>query len=292
MQVNLRWLVRLILFAVILPTTVLTGAGAGVVFAQEKADQLVLGILVVAFAGSVFGGAVLLLVLAGRGARLARVQETFLSRMSHELLTPLAGIRLHAQLLENQDPSPAMRGSLAAIGKEVKRLQDLVERALSWRQVHTGKHLYQRERTNTQEVVDRVLLRASPNPRLRVRVRHPETTFWADPDALAEALFNLVHNALKYSPPGSAVELNARRFGRRVLFAVSDRGPGLPASLNQLCEPFFRQPPDEGADPGGTGLGLTIARQIARDNGGFLGAAARRGGGSRFYITLLTGDRR
>lgn len=292
LQVNLRWLVRLILFAVILPTTVLTGVGAGLVFAQEKADRLVLGVLLVAFAISVFSGAVLLLVLAGRGARLARVQETFLSRMSHELLTPVAGIRLHAQLLERQNPSPDMTESLKAIGKEVKRLQDLVERALSWRQVHTGKHLYQRVRTTPQEVIDRVLQRASSTDRLRVRVRHPETPFLADPEALAEALFNLVQNALKYSPVTAAVDLNARRFGRRVVFAVSDRGPGLPAPLNQLCEPFFRKPPGERDDPGGTGLGLTIARQIARDNGGHLGAALRRGGGSRFYITLVTADRR
>ena len=91
LQVNLRWLVLLILVTVIIPTSVLTGVGIAVIVARNEALDLVFGVLVISFASSVIAGATLLIILARRGARLARIQETFLSHMGHELLTPLAG---------------------------------------------------------------------------------------------------------------------------------------------------------------------------------------------------------
>ncbi|UCF67725.1 MAG: HAMP domain-containing histidine kinase [Acidobacteriota bacterium] len=287
MQVNLRWVVVLILLVVIVPTVVLTGIGIAVIFARDEALDLVFGILVTSFASSVIAGAVLLLVLAGRGARLARVQETFLSHMGHELLTPLAGIHLHSQILRGQQLPSEARRAVEAITRETDRLQSLVERTLQWRQIRASRHLYRREMTTLAEVVDRVETMLSRSAGLEISVRNGETRLIADRDALAEAVTNLVHNAFKYAGADGPVELVARMFAGRLIISVRDRGPGLPPGpWQQLFDPFYRHVPGDQPDPGGSGLGLTIAREIVRAHGGQLIARPRSGGGARFSIVL------
>ncbi|RMG45666.1 MAG: sensor histidine kinase [Acidobacteria bacterium] len=287
LQVNLRWLVYVILLVVILPTVILTGIGIAVIYARQEALDLVFGLLVTAFAASVIAGAVLLLILARRGARLARIQETFLSHMGHELLTPLAGIRLHGQILREQELSPEGRRSVEAICRETDRLQTLVERIIRWRQVRAAGHLYGCERTTLGAVVDRTMQLLRDKDRVEVRVRDGTAPLQVDRDALAEALVNLVQNAIKYAGDAAPVELVARTFAGRAIFSVRDRGPGLPPEISQrIFEPFFRFVPPGRPDPGGSGLGLAIARQIARAHGGRLVARPRGGGGTRFSIVL------
>ena len=142
LQVNLRWLVRMLLLVVVLPNAVLTAVGIVAIITRQEVRELVFGVLVVAFAVSVIAGSFLLFFLARRGARLARIQETFLSHISHELRTPLAGIRLHTQILEAEQPDPETRLSLEAIRRETGRMQELVERLLAWRQVRSPKSFY------------------------------------------------------------------------------------------------------------------------------------------------------
>lgn len=292
LQVNLRRVVWLILLLVIVPTVVLTGIGIGVVFAQREVQRLVLGILVSSFAASVIAGAVLLLVLAGRGARLARIQDTFLSAMGHQLLTPIAGIKLHAQILAGMDLPLEAAASVGAIGGESQRLQELVERTLQWRNVRSKRHLYRRQRTTVSEVVERALTRVADVGQVAVRAPAASLTFSGDPDALAEALGNLLRNASKYAGEKSPIELVARRWGRLFVFSVADRGPGLPPGESEhLFDPFFRHVPEGQADPGGSGLGLTITRQIAEDHGGRAAAFNRPGGGATFFFTIPTGER-
>jgi signal transduction histidine kinase len=292
LQVNLRRVVRLILLLVIVPTVVLTGIGIAVVFARKDLSQLVLGLLISSFAASVIAGAVLLLVLTGRGARLARVQETFLSQMGHELMTPLAGIGLHTQILSGMDlPADAER-SIEAIDHERRRLQDLVERTLQWREVRSKKHLYRRQRTDAAEVVARALARAADRDQIVLREPAAGLVLSGDPEALADALGNLLRNAAKYAGEVHPIELTARRWGRLAVFSVSDRGPGLPPGPSEhLFEPFYRHVPEGRPDPGGTGLGLSITRQIVEDHGGRVAACPRPRGGATFFFTVPLGDR-
>jgi two-component system sensor histidine kinase KdpD len=97
---------------------------------------------------------------------------------------------------------------------------------------------------------------------------------------------NLIDNAVKYSPAGTPVDLAARREGRWLVFAVSDRGPGVPAGERaRIFEPFYR-PPGTSPDAGGAGLGLSIARGIAVAQGGSLELTDRDGGGSVFTLRV------
>jgi two-component system phosphate regulon sensor histidine kinase PhoR len=288
LQVNLRRVIWLVVLIVLLPTTVLTGLGITVIVTQENPLDIVLGILLVSFAVSVIAGATLSIFLAGRGARIAKLQSTFLSRISHELRTPLAGIHLHAQILHEQPLPPTARSSVEAIGREAERLRTLVERILRWREVRSSKHLYRKIDTSVEDVIALLYEMIPASEPIEVRVRDPLPALRGDPEALAEALANLVQNALKYGDrEDPCVIVDARRFGRRVVFAVSDRGPGLP-SVNRdvLFEPFQRGIDTGEDDPGGSGLGLSIARQIVRAHGGRIAAMDRPGGGARVLILL------
>jgi two-component system sensor histidine kinase KdpD len=107
-------------------------------------------------------------------------------------------------------------------------------------------------------------------------------------DAL-RALVNLVDNAAKHTPPASPIELDVRRGESMITFAVSDRGPGIPAAeVERIFAPFYR-PPGVAPDTGGAGLGLSIARRLAEAQGGRVTHDPRPGGGSVFtlHVPLL-----
>lgn len=104
--------------------------------------------------------------------------------------------------------------------------------------------------------------------------------------ATLRALVNLLDNAIKYAPADSPIELYVRRDDAMIAFAVSDQGPGVPASeIDRIFEPFYR-PPGTSPDIGGAGLGLSIARGLADAQGGSLRYSPRPGGGSIFTLRV------
>ena len=111
-----------------------------------------------------------------------------------------------------------------------------------------------------------------------------------DPDALQQAMLNLVDNAVKYGPAGQRVLIRVEPARERVLLAVEDQGPGIPdADLERVWQPFHRAsgPAAEGASPGGTGIGLSVIRDIvARHGGECWFEAADPGPGLRAVIQL------
>jgi signal transduction histidine kinase len=109
--------------------------------------------------------------------------------------------------------------------------------------------------------------------------------------ALRRALTNLVENAVKYTPPGGAVELALGRAGSSAVVSVTDTGIGIAASdLERIFEPFVRLDPARARDTGGTGLGLAIARSIVAAHGGTIAVESAPGAGSRFEIRLALAD--
>jgi len=111
-----------------------------------------------------------------------------------------------------------------------------------------------------------------------------ELSVSVDPVLLEQAFVNLLENALRYTPAGSPLEIEARQTGGAVEVELRDSGPGLPPGLEErVFEKFFRSP---GAPSGGSGLGLAICRGLVVAHGGTIVAENRAGGGAVFRITL------
>ena len=122
----------------------------------------------------------------------------------------------------------------------------------------------------------------------KIDFTEPALVGWFDFVQSLRILSNLLSNAAHYTPPSSPIELSVHRYGAGLVFAVADRGPGIPVGEQErIFEPFYRPagaPADVGG--GGAGLGLAIARRLAELQGGALAYQARPGGGSVFTLRL------
>jgi two-component system sensor histidine kinase KdpD len=145
-----------------------------------------------------------------------------------------------------------------------------------------------REWQSLEEVIGAALARLEPRLEGRdVQVHLPPGPALVPLDEvlIEQVIFNLLENALKYTPPGTAIEIRGEVGEREVTVEILDRGPGLPSGEeNRVFEKFYRAREED--QPGGIGLGLTVARGIVEAHGGTMSASNRAGGGAAFRFTL------
>ena len=228
-----------------------------------------------------------------REGELARLRADFVSSVSHELRTPLAQIKLYLETIRlGRARTDGERDwSLAHIDRETTRLHHLVENVLTFsrpRNTHTGA-----ASTTTVDVgteVERIVeefrpLAASRRVRLDVAIR-ARPSMSVRPDALRHVLLNLLDNAVKYGPSGQTVLVTLDCRDGEVLLAVTDEGPGVPAHEREhIWGPFARGA--AGAGKGGSGIGLTIVRDVAAEHAGRCWVEPGADGtGARFVIAL------
>ena len=250
-------------------------------------------LLVSAVAGSIFLtssiilGAFMLLHMLRHERRDARAKADFFDNVSHELKTPLAGIRLNAELLsQGRIPNEELRrGALDAIMVESDRLTQMVDRLLDFSRVEKGTYRYRMERFDLAEFVgdaaELQAIAAISNGRARVSFKSKGTTVVADKNAVRQIGINLVTNAVKYSKDDIDIEVE----GCEIRYM--DRGPGIPhGEEERIFERFHRVDNQLTASECGSGLGLAIARGIARGMGGDVAYSRRDGGGSVFTLIL------
>ncbi len=251
--------------------------------------------LVGAFMVAILAGGALLLAQARRSEAEAAQKTSFVANVSHEFKTPLTTIRLYAELLAEGRVTDAERRTdyLRTIGRETERLSRLVGNALDFSRLEQGQKKYARAECDAAAVLGQLCDTQEPRLTEAGLVLHrvlptaplPVTT---DRDALEQIVLNLVDNALKYAATGGElrVELAARAAGG-IAVRISDRGPGVPpAHRERIFEKFHRVDDSLTAEKPGTGLGLGIARQLARGLGGNLTYSARAGGGATFILEL------
>jgi two-component system, OmpR family, sensor histidine kinase KdpD len=215
-----------------------------------------------------------------------RLKNALLASVSHDLRTPLTTIKALAyELAERGDER------VLAIGEEADRMNRLVADLLDLSGLQGGALKMRIELNAVDDLLGAVVQRVSGALGGReLRVALPDGgTFLVglfDFKHAMRILVNLIENAHKYAPPGSAVDLGVQAVDHQLLFSVEDRGPGIALSERErIFEPFYR-PPGTPPDVGGTGLGLAIARQLAEAQGGSLTYAPRPGGGSCFTLAL------
>ncbi|MFN8570343.1 MAG: ATP-binding protein, partial [Kouleothrix sp.] len=210
----------------------------------------------------------------------------------HDLRTPLAVITgATSSLAEGAATLDlAVRVELAQTAyDEARRLNRLVGNLLDMTKLEAGALQVRKEWQPLEEVIGAALTRL--DDRLRGRA---VTTVLPPADQLVpldsvlieQVLINLLENAIKYTPPGSPIEISATTAGKIVTVTVADRGPGIPAGDEQrIFDKFYRAGTIDGG--GGVGLGLTICRGIIEAHGGKIWAENRPGGGAAFHCTLL-----
>ena len=253
--------------------------------------SLLVGIFVVA----ILSGGSLLLRQARRSEIEARQKTSFVANVSHEFKTPLTSIRLYAELLEQGRVTDADRRqeSLRTIGRETQRLARLVNNALDFSRLEQGRKKYQREPLDLRTEVARLLDTHEPRlaeAGLALRRELPEAPVpvTTDRDAVEQIVLNLLDNACKYAAGGREVTVRlGAPAGRGAELRVLDRGPGVPPEHRErIFEKFHRVDDTLTAEKSGAGLGLSIARQLARGLGGDLRFEPRAGGGADFILTL------
>ena len=228
---------------------------------------------------------------------LARKKTDFVSNVSHELKTPLTSIRMFSELLAEgrvTDPDK-QRSYLNIISAEAGRLTRLINNVLDFARLERGEKKYQFQPTDLVTVVRDTIETHRPHleaGHFQIESALPDhpVTINGDRDALAQVLVNLLSNAEKYSGASREirVEMDARTSPvRHVEVRILDRGTGVPVgSEEKIFDQFYRAHDSLSSGIQGSGLGLTLARQIARAHGGDVVYQRRDGGGSCFSLRL------
>lgn len=215
-----------------------------------------------------------------------RLKDIVLASVSHDLRTPLTTIKALAQ-------SEAMQGnrSAGAIEEQADRLTRMVSDLLDLSRLKGGGFAARPELNTAEDLIGAAVrqtrgLFGDRQLRTVIDLDSPALVGHFDFSQSLRVLCNLLENAARYSPLAEPIELAARRDGDRLVFTVSDRGPGISeADVARVFEPFYRA---SGAAPdaGRAGLGLSIARTLAQIQGGTVTYARRAGGGSVFSVEL------
>ena len=229
--------------------------------------------------------------------RLSALRADFVSLVSHELRSPMAAVIGAARTLQERwrELSPEQRASfLALISDETGRLATLIGDVLDTSRIEAGTFTYSFSDVDVAELVREVVSTAGlGQDEVEVVARAPESVprVRGDRERLKQILLNLIENAVKYSPAGGQVDVNAWSDDGRVLVAVEDHGPGIPREQHGLIFEKFGRANVGGGKPG-SGLGLFIARSIAEAHGGKLDVRSAPGQGATFTLALPLGARR
>ena len=265
-----------------------TAAGEIVVHAGEGTT------LLVRVRRTAAGDAWLVLEDVSELRRLQRIRTEFVDNLSHELRTPLTTVRLLAEMLAADAAGlpPRVADRITKIEVEAGHLSQMVDELLDLSRIESGTGAL------VVEELDIVRLAAATVERIRLFAERQGVTISVeavgtiapvrgDAERLGQALLNLVHNAVKFSAPGSPVVVRVAPTESRVVVAVEDHGPGIPRrDLPRVFERFYKVDRARTRGAGGTGLGLAIARHIVEAHGGRIWVESEEGVGSTFSFAI------
>ncbi len=225
--------------------------------------------------------------MAAKLAESEQLSRNFLMSVSHELRTPLTAIRGHVAALREGvlDEEAARRRSLEVIAEEAMRLERLVGDVLDLAKLDARRFAVLHEEVDMRALCERAYATFAEEARGRgidYELKLGEgAVLVTDGDRVLQIVTNLLANALHWTPPGGKVDLQLGGQDGEVTVAVADSGPGIaPQEQERIFRPFWS------GDGGGTGLGLTIARELALALGGRLELHTKLGRGSRFVLVL------
>ena len=227
-------------------------------------------------------------------SRLEAMRTDFVANISHELRTPVGALAVLAEALIGEDEPELLRRLAEKMVYEAHRMGRTIEDLLELSRIELGESPHREVvsvGTVAAEAVERVRhLAESRNITIDVSEPSRRLNAIGDRRQLVSAVANLVENGVKYSDPGSVVEVSARTDGTWVDIAVRDHGIGIPArDLERIFERFYRVDRARSRETGGTGLGLAIVRHVATNHGGNVSVTSQEGAGSTFTLRIPAG---
>lgn len=242
-------------------------------------------------------GGYFILHAISREIRVARLQTDFVAAVSHEFRSPLSSMaQISEMLVRDRFPSEDLRRrSYEILAGETARLRRLVENLLDFGRFENPDAGYRFETIPIVDFVREIVAdfgRRAAESGYTVELAAPESdiSVRADREALARAIWNLLDNAVKYSPECHTVWVEMRNGSGRIEISVRDRGLGIPASeQREIFDKFVRGAQSKALHIKGTGVGLAMVRGIVRAHGGEIRLASQPGEGSQFTMVLRTG---
>lgn len=228
-----------------------------------------------------------------RAMHLTAMRSRFITSVSHELRTPLAQIRMFAETLGygRARSDEERHRFIAILHREAIRLSELVENVLQFARLDQRKEQLAFASVDLRRESDDAAASLAPIAAAHgatiVNAVPPGALVWADRGAVRRIILNLLDNALKYGPAGQTISIGAAAEAGRVVLRVDDQGPGVPAGARETIFRAFERHGVGPSSPTGSGIGLTIVRELAGALGGTVHVEERPGGGARFVVTLL-----
>ncbi|MDR1263735.1 MAG: HAMP domain-containing protein [Oscillospiraceae bacterium] len=220
-------------------------------------------------------------------------RNQFVSNASHELKTPLSTMKIliESMIYEPDMGSGVRQEFLTDINKEIDRLTRIIGDLLTLVRVDSGEVKLRREEFRLADVTRETARRLAP----LLKERGQELTLsladdiavFADRSKISQVIYNLLENAVKYTPPHGKIRIQLTRDGNRALLEVADSGMGIPESEQpHIFERFYRVDKARSRSTGGTGLGLSIVRQVVQLHDGEITVTSQEGKGATFHVRM------
>ena len=214
--------------------------------------------------------------------------KTLIGDISHQTKTPIANILLYTQLLSEQSLPEESRPCVDALEGQTKKLQSLIDALVKTSRLESGVIALHPACGNLQAVIDAALSQIAPKAaakKIQITLEPTDADAVFDPKWTEEAVYNLLDNAVKYTPAGGAVRVTATAYQLFSAIHVSDTGPGIAEEEQpRVFQRFYRG--TEHAEEEGVGIGLYLVRRIAEGQGGYVKVNSQLGVGSTFSLYL------
>ena len=243
-------------------------------------------------------GVALILRDIAREKHLARMRADFISNVTHELKTPLTSIRMYAEsIMMGRVKSQTVRNDyLSVVVNESERLKRMINNILEFSKMEKRKQEYHPFKTNLSDILHKAISDMNywleeKGFKLKTDIDR-DIAVEVDPEKFHQVYTNLLSNAIKYSGESKIISIRLFRNSKEVITEFEDKGIGIAIEhMEKIFEEFYRVERPESGDITGTGLGLTVAKEIVEAHGGEIYAESELGRGSKFIVRIpFVGD--
>ncbi|ASA24564.1 sensor histidine kinase [Paenibacillus donghaensis] len=229
--------------------------------------------------------------MASELGRMETMRQDFISNVSHEIQSPLTSIRGFTRALQRETlDAESRKHYLEIIEAESTRLSGLSDNLLKLSVLEAGSFPFERKSYPLDKQLREIIVVAEPQwleKQIEVEAELDEVTIHASQDLLSQIWTNLLHNSIKFTPPGGRIHISLRQTASRVEVEVRDSGIGIAAEdLSHIFERFYKADKARSASGGGSGLGLSLVRKIAEVHQGTATAASVPGEGTSIVVSL------